>query len=125
MTSVAPEFETLLEQWVLEHHSPRRLVVRRGARRILVPVEEIEWIESEGNYARLHLAGTTYLIRETLTSLEERLRRPAFVRVQRSILVNLEEVGAIRSDEVVLRSGQALPVSRNFRAHLHDALELA
>jgi len=119
------DLAALLQEFAAERQSPRRLVVRRGPRQILVPVEDIDWIESEGNYARLHVDDKSFLIRETLTNLESKLRRPLFVRVQRSILVNLERVVEIHGDEVVLRGGQSLPLSRNYRSHLDDALERA
>lgn len=117
------EISALLEELLLELHTPKRLVVRRGPRQILVAVDEIDWIEAEGNYARLHVGDSSYLIRETLTNLESRLRRTAFVRIQRSTLVNLDRVVEIRRGDVLLQGGKELRLTRGYRANLEKALE--
>jgi two-component system LytT family response regulator len=63
---------------------------------ILIYVKDIDWIEQEGNYARLHLGVRTCDIRETLTNLESRLDPRSFVRIHRSILVNVRRIKKIQ-----------------------------
>ncbi|HEX2061875.1 MAG TPA: response regulator, partial [Thermoanaerobaculia bacterium] len=71
---------------VLETARPRRerLVVRSTGKIQFVSVDEIDWINAEDNYVRIHAAGKTYLMRETVTGIEQRLDAGAFVRIRRS-----------------------------------------
>jgi two-component system LytT family response regulator len=101
--------------------------VRERGRVAFVKAEEIDWIESDGNYARLHLAGQTHLLRETLSSLECALAEYGFARIHRHTLVNLERVKAFvplfnGQFEVLLRSGRTLTLSRFYRERLEQKL---
>lgn len=103
-----------------------RLLVESGGRIVLVPVVQIESIEAEGNYVRIHLPGKSYLHRRTLSSLEERLPARPFCRISRSAIVNLAMVREIarlaRGDLLLtLHSGRALKLSRMYRARFDDA----
>lgn len=103
-----------------------------GVERLILPTEsgslaintnEIDWIEAEDYYARLHVGTKEYLIRESLSSLESRLNANHFARIHRSILVRLALVREVNtaggSCEVVLHNGRRLPVSRRNRAALN------
>lgn len=98
-----------------------RLLVKDGARYSFVLVEEIEWIEAAGNYARLHVAGEgTHLIRAALSDLESELDPRVFLRIHRGAIVNLDRVGSIHrhaaSDyKVVMGSGRSVRVGRTYR----------
>jgi two-component system, LytTR family, response regulator len=99
---------------------------RRLAERIAVSVEgrvvflhtsDIDWIEGDGNYARLHLGARQYEIRETLTSLTQKLDPLDFVRIHRSTIVNVRKIREIHRwfhghHVVVLENGTELRVSR-------------
>jgi two-component system LytT family response regulator len=94
------------------------LVIKEGKRTVLVPVRDIDWIEATDYYARVHAAGKSYLMRESLKSLAESLDRDQFVRVHRSAVVNIERVREIEKlpsgDSVaVLEDGQKVRVSRS------------
>jgi two-component system LytT family response regulator len=97
-----------------------RFSIRAGGRISFVPVKEVDWIESAGNYLLLHVGKENHLLRETLNGLETKLPPKAFVRVNRSALVNLERIKALESDGpdthvLTLRSGAKLPVTRSVR----------
>ena len=103
-----------------------RLMVRTGGRVFFQPVADIDWIEAADYYARIHVAGATHLVRESLASLEERLDPTRFVRVHRSAIVNLDRVREMRPDWrnrpcLVLVTGETVGVSRSRM----DALERA
>jgi two-component system, LytTR family, response regulator len=66
-----------------------RFVVRTRGKITLVDVQEVDWIESDGNYAILHVGEVTHLIRETLSSLENRLPAREFIRIHRSVIVKI------------------------------------
>ncbi len=100
-----------------------RLAIRDGGRVIFIPPEEIDWIEAEGNYVRLHVGKESHLLRETMSSTEGRLASMKFLRVSRSTIVNLERVKEwqplFHGDSVViLRDGTRLTVSRVYRESL-------
>lgn len=104
-----------------------RLAAKSGGRVTLIPVEEIDWIEAEGNYARLHVGEKAHLVRERLTSLEHRLDPNRFVRIHRSVIVRLDRIRELRPHMnreyvVVLRDGTELKLSRTFRDRLDTLL---
>lgn len=100
-----------------------RIAVRDTGRVLFLRVNEVSWIEAEGNYVRLHCGREKHLHRETMAEMEERLSARKFVRVSRSALVNLEHVREwqplFNGDSVVLmNTGEQVRVSRNFRERL-------
>ena len=107
-----------------------RLEVRLGGRQIFVAVAEIDWIEASDYYVRLHAAGRSHLLRETMQELEARLDPRRFVRVHRAALVAVDRVSELRTDAtgrplLVLRDGTRLPVSRGRREQVERALRAA
>jgi two-component system LytT family response regulator len=106
---------------------PGRLAVKSGGRVVLLRTDEVGWIEAAGNYVRLHVGPEDHLLRETLSSLEARLTAHGFVRIHRSILVNVEHIQALEpafhGDYVVtLRDGRELPLSRGYRPQVEAFL---
>ena len=96
------------EQSGAESEYITELMVRVGTRDILVKVDEIDWIQAETYYVRLHVRGRSYLYRERMHILQERLNPRHFTRVHRSAIVNLDRVREIvhdtRGDHVVVLS---------------------
>jgi two-component system LytT family response regulator len=91
----------------------------RGA--VVVPLGDIDWIEAADNYARLWIGTRSYLLRESLAALEQRLSSHGFVRAHRQALVRLSAVRTLRSGEggellAVLACGARVRVSRRRRA---------
>jgi two-component system LytT family response regulator len=106
-----------------------RVPVRMGTRIRLVPVEDIDYCEAEANYVRLHAGGQSYLVRETLAGMEAKLDPARFLRIHRSLIVQVARVESLEplfhGDYVVkLRSGARLTSGRTYRARLHQALHL-
>jgi two-component system, LytTR family, response regulator len=103
---------------------PRRLAITlEDDRVILLQVAEIDWIESAGNYVRLHVGAASHLFRESLTALETRLDPGQFVRIHRSTIVNLDRVRELEpnayGDYVVhLEGGARLGLSRRYRERI-------
>ncbi len=109
---------------------PERLAVRTGSRVVLVPVSEVDWIESDGDYARIHAAGRSHLVSTRLHVLEGLLDARHFLRVHRSVIVSLVRVSELHRDDdgggtAVLRSGVRLRVSRGRWEDLERALSIA
>ena len=99
--------------------------VKKRDRTILVAVRDVDWIEAEGKYVRLHVREQSYLVRDAIAAVEARLDGRQFVRIHRSTIVNLRRVTEIRDDSlVVLQDGTQLTMSRRFRARVREATGL-
>jgi DNA-binding LytR/AlgR family response regulator len=86
---------------------------------------DVLFAEAQGDYARLHTAEDSHLIRTPLTTLEEEWREAGFVRVHRSLLVALAHVDEVRVERgrcTVVVGGQELGVSRRHTRELRDVL---
>ncbi len=105
---------------------PEVLAIKTGGQYPLVRVEDIDYIEADGNYARLHVQKTPRLLNKTLTELENNLLDPSkFVRIHRSTIVNLSRIVSMEplfhgELSVVLRDGTRLTCSRRFRQNLQE-----
>ena len=113
-------FRAMLEDIKTGSKYIKRLTIKLTGRTILLPVDEIDWIETHGNYLKVHAGRESHLIRATMQSLETKLNPEKFVRVHRSVIVNVEKVKEIypRSNgdqDLVLQNGQQLMLSRNYR----------
>jgi len=90
-----------------------------GATRIL-QIADVDWFETDGNYVRVHVGKSTYLIRSTANRLQEELDPRRFARIHRRFLVNIDRVVGLEpwfgGDAIVLlRDGSKLRLSRNYR----------
>src|SRR5580692_9926524 len=95
----------------------RIAVEMRGQVRV-VPVATIEYIAASGPYAEIHVGDRTYIIRERMQTLEERLDPTHFFRIHRSVIVKLDQIETLLREAggdyaVQLRCGARLSVSRN------------
>lgn len=97
-----------------------RLLVKSGGRVAFIRVEEIDWIEAQGNYLRLHEGMDSHLIRQTMNEMEAVLDPSKFLRIHRSTIVNGERIKELHpllhgDYEIVLFNGNRLTLSRNYR----------
>ncbi len=104
-----------------------RLVLRSRHKVSIVRLEELDWIESAGDYVYLHTERSKHLLRQTLARLESRLDRRIFRRIHRQTIVNLERIAELESTDhgeyrVILRDGTVLKLSRSYRQNLEDLL---
>lgn len=94
-----------------------RLPVSGNGRILFVKTKEIDWIEANGNYARLYVGAQTHDIRETLSTLERKLNPRDFLRIHRSTIVNVHFIREIQPwfhgyHLVLLQNGKELRMSR-------------
>ena len=105
-----------------------RFVIKNNGRTLLVPANEVDWIEADGNYLLLHAGQLTHLLRETLQNLEQRLNPRKFLRIHRSAIVNLDRIKELQAhvngeDQLVmLKDGSQLTLSRRYREKVSQAL---
>ena len=105
-----------------------RIVVREGERSYFVPVQRLQWLESDGKLVRLHADDGKHEIRESLTRLEERLDSALFVRVSRSAIVNIDRIREVQAwfhgDRIiVMQNGDAVTTTRGYRENILRLLE--
>ena len=116
----------------LAHYLPpqratRRLAVRSQGQVLFLGVEDIDWIEAAGYYACLHVGNDTHILRRSLSELEQDLGNERFIRIHRSIVVNLERIRGLELQtsgeyEVILKSRVRLRLSRRYRKRLQDRM---
>jgi two-component system LytT family response regulator len=104
------------------------IVVTTSRGTTVVRMHEIDWVESADNYSRLWVGSRSYLLRESLTALERRVRSHGFARAHRQALVRLGAIrelarGAKDSLVAVLANGAKIPVSRRRRAAFGRAVK--
>lgn len=100
--------------------SPERFVVRVDGKIVFLRSADVEWIEAAANYVRVHAGQRVYSIRDKISDFEKTLAPDKFIRIHRSVIVNLDAVSEIQSCGggeyiVVLRSGKELPLGRTYR----------
>jgi hypothetical protein len=94
----------------------------------LVQIEDVDWIETQGNYLALHAGVATHLIRETSVAFEAKIDPAQFVRIHRRVIVAIDrirEIVPLAGGDAVVRliDGRELRVSRGLRATVRQALE--
>ena len=102
-----------------------QIAVELGGRTRFVSRSDIRYVEAQGDYARLHTADGSHLLRAPLTTVEQQWREAGFVRIHRSLLVSLPHVEEIRTEAgrcTVIVDGQELQVSRRHTRELRDLL---
>jgi two-component system LytT family response regulator len=127
-SQVASRILDFLNQAKATSPAEKRLVIKAGGRVVFLNLEEIEWVEAAANYVKLNTAKESYLLRERIGRVSERLDPGQFVRIHRSFIVNvskIKELHPCNSGEyiVVLKNGKELSCSRGYRAGLQQLIE--
>lgn len=122
------ELKSLREAKAGRERGLERIAVRSKERVIFLETDDIDWVESEDNYVRLHKGKETHLLRETMASMEARLASSGFMRIRRSVLVNGRRIKELRplfngEYEILLQDGTRLQSSRRYRKNLNILLE--
>jgi two-component system LytT family response regulator len=100
-----------------------RMVIRAGGKVVFLDVKEIDWIEAAANYVKLNAGKDSYLLREGIGSMAERLDPERFVRIHRSVIVNVRKIRELQPCDsgeyiAVLKNGKELSCSRGYRAQV-------
>ncbi|MFN8061957.1 MAG: LytTR family DNA-binding domain-containing protein [Vicinamibacterales bacterium] len=124
----SPAFVTTLREMTASKRPAERLAIRANGRRVLLRAADIDWIDSVGNYAQLHLNGSTHRLRTRLKDLESRLDPGVFMRIHRSTIVNVDRVRELeprthREYTVTLADGTRLSSSRSYASRIAALLD--
>lgn len=122
-----PELEKLLER--LAAQGPERLAVKDGTRLRLLDLPEITYVQADGDYLDIHMTGGDhFLVRERFGSLERRIPAESFVRISRSVLLNIRYVNEIRAGDRAnyifgLKSGERFVSGTTYRDTVRALVE--
>jgi hypothetical protein len=102
-------------------------LVRAAAGETLIHAHEIDWVEAQGNYVALHVAGRTHLVRRTMAEVEDKLSGFGFVRTHRSALVGVRRMRGLAHAGgalfVILDSDERVPLSQSRKSAVRAALQ--
>ena len=107
---------------------PESIAIRSGASYVVTRVADIDWIEADGNYARVYVQKRPRLVTKSLAVLEKDVLDPAvFVRVHRSSIVNAKRIATLAPEShgdmtLTLLDGTRVQCSRRYRKRLEDRL---
>ena len=106
-----------------------RLAVRNGAKVTLVDLDDIDWVEADGDYARIHAGKQTHLVSHRMHALERLLETGGFVRIHRSLIVQQSRVRELHREDdgsgfITLKDGIRLRVARGRWDALERSLQL-
>ena len=117
----------LLEELKSGPRHLERLVIKNGGRVFFLNVQDVYCIESEGNYVRVYDNQKGYLLRETISNLEEQLDPKQFRRIHRSAIVKIDRIKEMQpwfhgEYRIIMENGKELTLSRNYRANFQGAV---
>jgi two-component system LytT family response regulator len=113
--------------WVQPQRWCKRLAIKHNGRVILIDINDVDKVEAAGNYVEIDVrradANKSYLLRESLSSLEQRLDPAQFARIARSSIVNINSVQELQNMSngdfvAVLKNGSKVNGSRRYREAL-------
>ena len=127
--AVKPELSTLLSQWREASGNGPRVLVKSPDRILFLKPDEIDHIEACGNYVVLYSGKEKHIVRETMTAMEARLNSSGFMRINRSVILNLsriKELQPLAAGEyvVILKTGARLNMTcslRELQARMNQA----
>lgn len=111
------------------HVEERHFWVRSGGDLLRIRTNDVQWIEAQASYVRLHLTERSYLVRNAIGSLADQLADEGFVRVHKSAVVNRHKVLRITNQagrpSVILEGGAEVQVGRKYRTAAQHIIELS
>jgi two-component system, LytTR family, response regulator len=116
-------FTDLLPQLGAKTPNSARIAIKAKGRILFVDPADVTSVEAQGNYVLLQRASGSYLLRESISVVAEKLKSYGFIRIHRSMLVNtsfIEEIQPWVTGEYILRmrGGKEFTVSRTYKSNL-------
>lgn len=104
-----------------------RIIVKKNQNVIIIPVEDVNYIEAQDDYVMIHCSTGKHLKQKTMKSFENLLDPKEFLRIHRSFLVNISRINKLESAEkdnyiVKLKDGTSLPLSKSGYAKIKEIM---
>jgi Response regulator of the LytR/AlgR family len=127
MADIARQMSQFLEH-VAAPQRGGRIAVKRDGRVNFVRIDDIDWVEANGDLVRVHAGKDAHVIRETMLQIEAKLPPERFMRVHRSIIVNTERVREVqpwfKGDYVlIMHDGTKLRSGRTYRQSVQALID--
>jgi two-component system LytT family response regulator len=125
--SVISDYWNVIQEKPEKKNFLNRLMIKTNDESIVIATEEIDWIESAGDYAYIHIDFKKHLIKETMIALEQKLDPNKFIRIHRSTIVNIDKVRSLKQNkhgdsDIFLKNGEKLRMSRNYRGSFQNSI---
>jgi DNA-binding LytR/AlgR family response regulator len=98
------------------------IFVRSDRKMIKINFSDVSYIESLGDYLKIHLSNKIIITRETITSIEAKLPKNEFLRIHRSFIVSINKIESF-TNEFVEVNNKAIPISRSYKKDVLRRLE--
>jgi two-component system, LytTR family, response regulator len=126
-TALDPRILALLGDLGAGRRFLTRLPVKSGGKLLVIALADVDWIQAADNYVTLHAGAEQFVARETMGRLERELDPARFVRIHRSVIVQIDRIKELLPDfhgdfTVILRNGARVTLSRTYRAKVEQIL---
>lgn len=114
----------MLKQHAISVHqiSNDRIFIKSEGKLTKILLDEILYVEAQGDYLKFVLTNDSYTTYNTLKSMEDVLKLPKFFRVQRSFILNLDSVRSLNGNMVELVNGKTISIALNKKEELYQLL---
>lgn len=102
----------------------RQIAIKVDKKHILIKIDEIQYLESLGNYVKVWKNSDFLLTPRTLASFEDQLSTD-FVRIHKSFMLNKRYVDYLEGNIIVLKNGQEVPIGKNYKGTIKQLLDIA
>lgn len=116
--------KSIEKAWHRLQHAPESVdlepyfFVRENQRYVQIRCSDVLYMQAQENFLSIVTTTETYMPILSITRMEEQLKNDLFLRVHRSYLVYRAAIGSVGKNELVLRSGQVIPIGEQYRAQL-------
>ncbi|MGV3710882.1 MAG: LytR/AlgR family response regulator transcription factor [Gemmatimonas sp.] len=119
--------QALVDDMERQRQRKTRIPIKNDGRVTLLPVQDIEWVESSDNHVKIHANRQIFTVRQTLQSMEQSLSPTEFVRVHRGSMVNVARIKEIQpwfngEYVIIMRDGAQVKTSRGYRGRLEQLI---
>ena len=114
--------------WIQSDFKMDKILIKLGRKYHLINRSDINFIESERNYSRIHCDDKSLLVKRSLIFLEQKLGNDKFIRVNRSIIVNIDLISEMKESEddysITLTNKKSFNWSRRYRERLTKLMRI-
>jgi DNA-binding LytR/AlgR family response regulator len=127
LDELAGQLESLRAERAAQLHERNYVWVQSRGESVRVDLDRVDWVVAEGEYVRLVVGEVSYLHRESVTGMVQRLNPLRFMRIHRSYLINRDRIAAVKrrptgSYRILTDGGRELPVGRSYRSEVRAML---
>ncbi|SDH26153.1 DNA-binding response regulator, LytR/AlgR family [Pedobacter terrae] len=102
----------------------RQIAIKVDKKHILIKIDEIQYLESLGNYVKVWKNSDFLLTPRTLASFEDQLSTD-FIRIHKSFMLNKKYVDYLEGNTIVLKNGQEVPIGKSYKGTIKQLLDIA